>query len=151
MLLKDIIGETYHPKNKDEQEFWAKHKVELFQNKYSTAEYDPLFQGTKIKVSPREAERHGYSGAPSPKNPMDKSPEGNDEKHYEEVEVGGDIVEAEPYRSDATLNKRMMGGMLTPKQRKEKIRKAAKKVIKGVSKTDHKENDKPNPPDGGYV
>jgi len=93
MLLKNLIGETYHPKNKDEQDFWAKHKVELFQNKYSTAEYDPVFQGSKIKVSPREADRHGYSGAPSPKNPMDKSPEGNDEKHYEEVETEGDVVD----------------------------------------------------------
>lgn len=82
-LLKDIIGETYYPKNKDEQDFWAKHKVELFQNKYSDAEYDPLFTGSKVKISPREADRHGYSGSPSPNNPQDESPEGNDAKVYQ--------------------------------------------------------------------
>lgn len=85
--LKDIIGETYYPKNKDEQNFWDKHQVELFKNMYSTAEYDPVFKGTKIKVSPREADRHGYSGSPSPKGTMGKAPDGNDVKVYESDET----------------------------------------------------------------
>ena len=71
--LTNIIGEVYRPKSGDEQRFFDKHVVQLFQNIYAKDEYDKLFKGTNVKAVDREKDNHGY-------NP------GSDEKVYEEVE-----------------------------------------------------------------
>ena len=152
--LKDIIGETYYPKNKDEQDFWAKHKVELFQNMYADAKYDPMFTGSKVSVTPREGDhRHGYDGARSPSNPMDKPPEGNDEKHYEEVDVAeahskkqaqqAAVAHAAEYddnrkqldnlaQDETNPNKRMMGGGARMDRQKAKLALRQKRVSKAA-------------------
>ena len=68
--LHKIIAEVYRPKSGDEQRFFDKHVVKLFDNIYSKPEYDKLFKGQNVKTIDREKDNHGY-------NP------GSDEKVYE--------------------------------------------------------------------
>lgn len=71
--LHKIIAEVYRPKSGDEQRFFDKHVVKLFDNIYSKPEYDKLFKATNVGNVDREKDNHGY-------NP------GNDEKVYESAD-----------------------------------------------------------------
>jgi hypothetical protein len=70
MKLKDLIGETFYPKAKDEQRFFDKHEPVTFKNIYSGEKYDHMFKGSNLKQATKDEPRHGYT-------------DGADEKVYE--------------------------------------------------------------------